>query len=612
MFKLNLCKGYRSAKTKMTSFKLRGLLLFGLLLNFHVNLIFASDLYMLGEALEKSPDAVNLAIQSPVVIDRKGSNLKPAGLKLCEESSDSEFSEDENEEIINETVQVDESSSIVEGEEASQEDNAVSQERDQVDINEEVSNAEVHDKAMKKVRFNLDESESENKKEKEGRIDRYLFEKNRKHQAKVDFFSLPWTKDHYLPAYKAAMNSNMNLLKRIARYNVNFDKADLKTGEYPLHAAYRRGDFDIINFIQSKVKGNCAPLNRAGNTPFHVAVTEGNEELIAAILRTGNLERYKINQPNNYGRIPIMTAALNHHATIFKMLKVAAHQDYLHKDKNGRSLVSLLGPENPVYKPVLSYLALDLEKDRAELIRKIASDISFLFREKSVIDGKRRAMEILNRLGISLEEMITTPQKHESNLLMAILDSNDFVLYRQFRNDPIFKFDINAPNDYDDHSFFDRCVELAHVSSVEYLIQHENPIVTMSSFESVFKTDRVQVLKLLPKPADINGFSLIIRAGQEMANKCFKYLLRQHMRNGAFVNGNNLFCKAAVRICENGNVSSIKNIFDNFEVAMRTCSIDEILQMNRILRHVADSDGSLKAYLKKLIIEKGMHLFKLS
>ncbi len=212
-------------------------------------------------------------------------------------------------------------------------------------------------------------------------IDRKLFERTAKFDRKYSALSLPWTENDYLPAYEAALRSDLIALKFIKEsFNIPLDKMDLKTGELPLHAAYRVGNHEVIDYITFNTENNVAPVSRSGMTPFHSAVAHGNHQLVAWMLRLNSMKQaiFKMNLPDNEGRSPLMTAALNGNVKIFKMLKYATSQDYLQKDISGRSLLSLLTLDNPIYGEIIGYLEKDLEKGRNRIARKIADDISFL------------------------------------------------------------------------------------------------------------------------------------------------------------------------------------------------------------------------------------------
>lgn len=132
------------------------------------------------------------------------------------------------------------------------------------------------------------------------------------------YYSLPLTYDDYLPAYKAALKSDLKKLKIMARMNINFDEVDPKTGETPLHAACRRGNVEVFRYICSRIK-NFAPLNRNGRTPFSTAVSHGNREIVFMML--GYCTEFNCRDPDNYGRTPTMIAGIEGHKDIFLLLK---------------------------------------------------------------------------------------------------------------------------------------------------------------------------------------------------------------------------------------------------------------------------------------------------
>ena len=410
-------------------------------------------------------------------------------------------------------------------------------------------------------------------------IESEMFSRTAEFDLMFDRLSLPWTRNDYLPAYKAALDSDLKMLKLISSLGINLDKTDLKTGETPLHAACRRGNIKIFNFILTKVK-NKAPLNRAGSTPFHVAVSQGNYDLVLKMLRYGNA--FKCRQPDYKGRTPIMTAALNYHENIFRIFK-GTGEDCLHKDNSNRSLISLLAPENPCYGSVFDRLISRLAMDREDTIRFLAADISFLLRDQAVINGKARAYEILEKLGVSMEEMIQTPQAHLSNPLMAILESKDYPLYQSLKNNPEINFDINSLNEFDPKfSFFDRCLQSCSPDSVEYLIINENPKpkFDICCIEAAFLGDRVNNFKILQSNYDLSSsvsdeFELICLAGSMKANDIFRYLIDRHRERER-----ELFCQAAVEICSTGSIDSIMNLFINFVPEFNNCSLPEFEEMS--------------------------------
>lgn len=410
--------------------------------------------------------------------------------------------------------------------------------------------------------------------------------------ALYDRLSLPWTANHYLPAYEAALKGDLKKLKVIKGMNISLDKYDLKTGETPLHAACRRGNTEVLDFICSHVK-NLAPLNRSGKTPFAVAVIKGNANIVYLLLRFR--EQFGVNIPDLNGITPIMHAALNDNLLIFRML-VDEGFDYLSKDRSGRGLLSSLLPSNVCYSSLLNLIKKSLETDRVATIIAISPDLSFLYRN----GFKKRVADILHHLGVSINELVLSPQPHSSNILMAILDNKDYELYRRLRFDPVHGFDINTPNVYDDQTFFNRCLEVASKSTVEYLISNDNLALNFFSYNIITERDDLELLNVIERRFGLilefsDGSNIVELAGINSANRCFKHLLKTY--SGNITNySSSLFCNSAIKICESLKESAILNLFDKFCRGLVTCTEHELKIIKSNLRR---SNGS---YTQQIIV----------
>lgn len=384
------------------------------------------------------------------------------------------------------------------------------------------------------------------------------------------YYSLPFASGDYLPVYKAALRTDLKKLHRIAERSVSFECYDSKTGETPLHAACRRGNVEVFKFICSRFRdmNSFAALDRTGRTPFSVAVSSGNTELVLMMLRHGSL--FKCDLPDKYGRTPIMYAGLNGRHSIFNILK-SIGKNHLDRENSGRTLLSLILPSNPIFETLIRLISRSMKDNREKIIRTIAADISFIY-ENDDLGGKEQVDRILARFGISVEEFIVTPQAHKYNLINSVLRSKDYVVYSRLRHVPGSSFDINSPNDYDEHSFFERCLQYASFDVINYLLSNDDCDFNEKSLVAVFEADRKAVLDHLlenyPERIPVNRpVALISKAGIYKANKCFKYLLKRFWHN----RGIDIFCKASVQICRSRDAGSIMNLFDNFAVGLSKC-----------------------------------------
>jgi ankyrin repeat protein len=384
------------------------------------------------------------------------------------------------------------------------------------------------------------------------------------------YYSLPFASGDYLPVYKAALRSDLKKLYRIAERNVSFECYDSKTGETPLHAACRRGNVEVFKFICSRFRdmSSFAALDRTGRTPFSVAVSSGNSELVLMMLRHCSL--FKCDLPDKYGRTPIMYAGLNGRYPIFNILK-SIGKNYLHRENSGRTLLSLILPSNPIFKTLIGLISRSMKENREKTIRTIAADISIIY-EHDDLGGKEQVDIILASFGISIEEFILTPQAHRYNPINAVLRSKDYVVYWKLRHLPGSGFDINSPNDFDKHSFFERCLQYSSFDVINYLLSNDICDFNLNSLITIFETDRKAVLDYLlenyPELISVNRpVALISKAGIYEANKCFKYLLKRFWHN----RGIDIFCKASVQICRSRNAGSIINLFDHFAVGLSKC-----------------------------------------
>ena len=390
--------------------------------------------------------------------------------------------------------------------------------------------------------------------------------------------------NQYLSAYEAALKSDINTLRRIADDNISFETFDIETGETPLHAACRSGNLKVISFILSKIK-NWNPRDKSGRTPFAVAVASGRKNVFLCMLRTKTL--FDLSTPDYEGRSPIMLAALNGHEYIFSMLN-AMSCDILHRDTSGRSLLSLLPKTDSIHIRIMDYLKSRVEFNKENVIRRIAPELGFIYRNEN-IGGSEFVLSILSELEISISQMISAPQAQSANLLIAILDNKEYELYRSLAHDTAILFNINDTEmsaKYDQFSFFNRCLQVASMETIDYLFKNEKPVVDIRSYKAIFEADRVKALKAIEKQAKhfylyVNNNSLLVPAGLAMANKCFKYLGKKFARdNFLHLQGSNIFREAIIDISEAATSSDcIINLFNEFPNAMETCSTSDLINI---------------------------------
>lgn len=377
-------------------------------------------------------------------------------------------------------------------------------------------------------------------------------------------------------AYKAALELNLEDLKVFANENVSFDIFDRKSGETPLHAASRRGDVEIFKFIASKVK-NLNPINRMGRSPFAVSIIFGNSDLAYFMIKASRL--FDLETVDLDGRTPLMLAGLYERSIIFSVLMYRGH-DLLVRDNSGRSLLTLLPPTHSMYKKFIFFVKNRCLKDKAGVIRRIAPEITTLYRNGE----SSRVFELLSELSLSLSDLVSVPQYQSYNLLRAILDMKEYTLYRSIVDDETVKFDINdseASLPYDEFSFFDRFLQCGTLEAINYLLKFDKPTITIRSFVSIFKYDRLKVFKLIETAGSkfhVKPVKLLVRAGLERANKCFSYLKSKFSNpNFTHLEFTNIFCEAACKISHKAkDINVIKNLLETFSKELETCSSDEI------------------------------------
>lgn len=426
--------------------------------------------------------------------------------------------------------------------------------------------------------------------------DRELIDRVDASDFRRDYLALPWTREHLLPAYEAALKSDIATLQEIVNFGIPLDNFDMKTGETPLHAACRRGNVKIFNLIYSHSSKHSL-RNREGRTPFMCGVISNNIELVSFMAQRP--KKFGCNLSDNLGRNALMLAGLNGNSVIFKYLKIMGY-DYLKKDLSDRSLISIINSSNPVYEIMLKYLKNDISEKGTEWLSDYITDFSFLF-----LNSPTSFYHLLAVLEISISDIIMMPQTHDKSFLMNILRQGEFNEFFSFVRSS--NFNVKS-KDTEGASFINRSFQICPLSVIYKLIRYYS--YDGDSLKYVIEADRVDVLDILLKLGvksniTIDGLDIISYSGVREANNCFKYLLKKYWRHDNFqISGCNLFCGTALRICQSENVSSIKNLFRNFGTGMKTCSPEIILEISDIVNDLEDSmpvfSSKFRVFLSKL------------
>eukprot|EP00055_Hartaetosiga_balthica_P014876 m.84592 g.84592 ORF g.84592 m.84592 type:complete len:389 (-) comp8714_c0_seq41:185-1351(-) len=123
----------------------------------------------------------------------------------------------------------------------------------------------------------------------------------------------------HTPLHEAILSEDMASVQLLVERgaNVNVTKhADWS----PLHLACTKSNLEIVKFLVER-GSRIAPLNKDGWTPLHVACRTGCEDIVSYLLE---MSPQSISTCSNTKRTPLMTAAMNGHVDVVKVLLAAS------------------------------------------------------------------------------------------------------------------------------------------------------------------------------------------------------------------------------------------------------------------------------------------------
>ncbi|XP_078150788.1 protein ACCELERATED CELL DEATH 6-like isoform X2 [Carex rostrata] len=219
-------------------------------------------------------------------------------------------------------------------------------------------------------------------------------------------------KDGYNPMHRAVLENKLMLVKILLEYDPNLAYIKNESNGYtPFILAVHKGYLPIAEEIMSTCPDSVYTPEKYGFNALHEAIYFEQPHLVDYILSTPQLHRF-INQANNYGELPLHSAARKCDPKILRSLLTHAGQDY-----------TALNVSND--------LALDLVYEQTALWKTLKWNESFTLLSNVIPSGWTyeiidNAKKTIQEQAIKKVHSLTTKYTANTSLVAALLATITF------------------------------------------------------------------------------------------------------------------------------------------------------------------------------------------
>ena len=223
----------------------------------------------------------------------------------------------------------------------------------------------------------------------------------------------------FTPLHKAAATGRIPVIQELLNANVNVDACD-NSGNTPLHLACMWGWHKAVRCLIEEGKCNKEATNKNKNTPMHIAANLNKQPIVALLLELGS-EKMPINSD---GYTPFHLAKTTQNEELIKLLKTEEPQQVRSRHRRTNSRV-----KQKAKKQLLKAIGSgDLQAAKSLLKHcKIKSNDLYAAIFYTARTGKAEAMElILSKKEVDLPTLV---DENGQNLLhVAVIGRNQAIV----------------------------------------------------------------------------------------------------------------------------------------------------------------------------------------